>query len=230
MDFAPRSKTPATDLPPVPRPVAKPAPKPATKPVVKPAKPALKPATKPKPAPKPISSAMPKFGTARAKKSAVSSPASPNAVAVFRVPSAARQTSSPRERKDSVELGVITDYKNKTVADALQSLPAEQPAKSEKPAPKSAKPAEKRTPKLGDRSPFFLNSISVEKRPLSNRASTARKNIYPKKPTKTPDTPVRPTVVVPASQQSKAPIIFFILLTVILGAVVGAVTYFCFFQ
>lgn len=104
---------------------------------------------------------------------------------------------------------------------------------------------------LGGQSPF-LKSVNVEKRPLSGSAPRmksepkvsgaveaeskprSKKNIYPKKEvTKTPtkqDLPSRPTVIVPSSHRSKAPLFFLVLLTVILGAAVGAAAYLCFFQ
>lgn len=107
---------------------------------------------------------------------------------------------------------------------------------------------------LGGQSPF-LKSVSVEKRPLSgegahlkaepkptiddpklknNRGS--RKNVYPKKPvTKSASTSKkslasRPTVIVPSSHRSKAPMIILIIVTIILGTAVGAAAYLCFFQ
>lgn len=109
---------------------------------------------------------------------------------------------------------------------------------------------------LGGESPF-LRSVNVEKRPLSNspdkfnpkverRATvdpteiakksslkTSRKNHYPKaKAISTPrqEMPVRPTVIVPSNRRSKAPLFFLVLITIILGAAVGAAVYLCFFQ
>lgn len=96
----------------------------------------------------------------------------------------------------------------------------------------------------------FLKSVSVEKRPLSDSSApdqfkiarpvveekpnkTARKNVYAKKKTKAEvrqELPQRPTVIVPASRRSKVPLFFLILFTIILGAVVGAAAYLCFFQ
>lgn len=109
---------------------------------------------------------------------------------------------------------------------------------------------------LGGESPF-LKSVNVEKRPLSdnpqklnpkverktvsalpegskstNKSKSGRKNHYAKKPTSVAhqETPVRPTVIVPSNRRSKAPLMFLILITVILGAAVGAAAYLCFFQ
>jgi len=110
---------------------------------------------------------------------------------------------------------------------------------------------------LGGQSPFFLKSVSVEKRPLSDAPrpskgktstkTTAKtvsegtlyerpdshpvgsKNIYEKPETKKP-LPTKPTVIIPASRKSKAPLVFLLILTIILGAAVGAFAYLCFFQ
>lgn len=107
---------------------------------------------------------------------------------------------------------------------------------------------------LGGESPF-LRSVNVEKRPLSSSpgkfnpkversiaaraaetsrpaAKPGRKNRYEKKPAPAPhqELPVRPTVIVPSNRRSKAPLVFLILITIILGAAVGAAVYLCFFQ
>jgi len=107
---------------------------------------------------------------------------------------------------------------------------------------------------LGGESPF-LKSVNVEKRPLSStpgrlnpkversvaaRAAETpksavkpgRKNHYAKKSAPTPhqELPTRPTVIVPSNRRSKAPLVFLILITIILGAAVGAAVYLCFFQ
>lgn len=104
---------------------------------------------------------------------------------------------------------------------------------------------------LGGQSPFFLKSVNVEKRPLSDgprqsasKSSTSSegtlyerpdtrpvggKNLYPKKETKK-SLPTKPTVIIPAARKSKAPFIFLLILTIILGAAVGAFAYLCFFQ
>ena len=101
---------------------------------------------------------------------------------------------------------------------------------------------------LGGQSPFFLKSVRVEKRPLSDgpaktkgdvegtlyeRPSTepiAGKNIYEKRPSKKQSLPTKPTVIIPASRRSKAPLILLLLITVILGAAVGAFVYLFFFS
>ena len=88
---------------------------------------------------------------------------------------------------------------------------------------------------LGEKSPFFLQSVSVEKRPLSSGRPAARpasrKNVYPKKPAAPkPEKPSLPTIVVPDSHRSKAPLIALIIFTILLGALVGAAAYLFFFQ
>lgn len=78
-----------------------------------------------------------------------------------------------------------------------------------------------------------VQTNAIEK---SNRSS--RKNTYPKKATKaikanatkTKDLPTRPTVIVPSSHRSKVPLFFLVMITVVLGAAVGAAAYLCFFQ
>lgn len=104
---------------------------------------------------------------------------------------------------------------------------------------------------LGGDSPF-LKSVNVEKRPLSanakprpvaapveksksNKGRGARKNVYAKKGHRSDsdlrrELPERPTVIIPASRRSKVPLFILIVVTVILGAVVGAAAYLCFFQ
>lgn len=88
---------------------------------------------------------------------------------------------------------------------------------------------------LGEKSPFFLQSVSVEKRPLSSGRPAARpasrKNVYPKKLAEPkPEKPSLPTIVVPDSHRSKAPLIALIIFTILLGALVGAAAYLFFFQ
>lgn len=110
---------------------------------------------------------------------------------------------------------------------------------------------------LGGQSPFFLKSVSVEKRPLSDaptrRSDTIspiytdpgdevpRKNVYdgkskpaksakPSKKASPRDLPQRPTVIIPSNRRSHTPLFLLLILTVILGAAVGAAVYFFFFQ
>lgn len=98
-------------------------------------------------------------------------------------------------------------------------------------------------------SPFFLKSVTVEKRPLSGSIGTkptttspegtlyqrpastpiGTKNVYDRQEAKK-SLPTKPTVIIPASRRSKAPLIFLMILTVLLGGAVGAFVYLCFFQ
>ena len=112
------------------------------------------------------------------------------------------------------------------------------------------KPVEHTRHAAANESPF-LKSVTVEKRPLSDNAApsytkiprpvveekaskSSRKNVYAKKNKSKSDArqelPQRPTVIVPSSRRSKVPLFFLILFTIILGAVVGAAAYLCFFQ
>lgn len=70
----------------------------------------------------------------------------------------------------------------------------------------------------------------------SAEVPVGRKNRYDKKAVKKnrinprPDLPARPTVIVPSSRRSKAPLFFLIMVTILLGAAVGGAVYLCFFQ
>lgn len=173
-------------------------------------------------------------------------------------------------RKDG--LGVVEDYRPTDPANPAKNSPAsnraaekasELPRESADDASPVQKPASKSAPDnnryaLGGRSPFFLESVNVEKRPLSNaptrRADTIsplytdpgdevpRKNVYDgkspaknspaskSKKTSPRDLPQRPTVIIPSSRRSHTPLFLLLILTVLLGAAVGAAAYFFFFQ
>lgn len=143
--------------------------------------------------------------------------------------------------KPADNLGVVEDYhpQGDSVSSGLSEQKVAQGSGSA--SPDNNKYA------LGAKSPFFLKSVSVEKRPLSN-ATTKResssegtlyerpsteaiggKNVYAKSESKKP-LPTKPTVIIPASRRSRAPLICLLLLTVVLGAAVGAFIYLCFFQ
>lgn len=71
----------------------------------------------------------------------------------------------------------------------------------------------------------------------STKTKSARKNQYSDHAVATPtlkthrqDKINRPTVIIPSGRRSKAPLFFLIVLTIILGAAVGAAAYLCFFQ
>lgn len=123
----------------------------------------------------------------------------------------------------------------------------------------SAKPVDNNRYALGGESPF-LKTVNVEKRPLSDTpvsprpaierrkietksepaTKSGRKNVYPKKTDQTKKSrkskadetvaPSRPTVIIPTSHRSKLPLFFLVLFTILLGALVGAAAYLCFFQ
>lgn len=81
-------------------------------------------------------------------------------------------------------------------------------------------------------------SAKPKKATKSTKATkAARKNQYSDRALTTPTLKTRhqpkverPTVIIPASRRSKAPLFFLIILTIILGAAVGAAAYLCFFQ
>lgn len=142
--------------------------------------------------------------------------------------------------KSDAQLGVVEDYRPQgdTVSEGLSEQKVAQGS--------GTASADNNKYALGGQSPFFLKSVSVEKRPLSDapprsNASdgtlyerpasdpVSKKNVYTKKETKK-SLPTKPTVIIPASRRSKAPFIILLLLTVILGAAVGAFVYLCFFQ
>lgn len=148
------------------------------------------------------------------------------------------------------ELGVVEDYRPYDGGVHMPSLQEMEEEKAEK-APDANRYV------LGAKSPFFLNSVSVEKRPLSGGEMKAAemetpvyaaqelteveaKNQYEKavpqglataKPEEKPvDKEEEPTVIIPTQKRSHAPLFVLLLITVILGATVGALAYLCFFQ
>lgn len=95
-----------------------------------------------------------------------------------------------------------------------------------------------------EKSPF-LKSVQVDKRPLSDSSippqpttvntglttkSERKKEVKRVKAKQQQNLPSRPTVIIPASRRSRAPLFFLVVLTVILGAIVGTATYFFFFN
>lgn len=169
-------------------------------------------------------------------------------------------------------LGIVEDYRPQNPANPAMNTPAANNANSTNPAGATngaantpAAKSEKSTPDnnryaLGGQSPFFLKTVNVEKRPLSDaptrRADTIspiytdfgdelpRKNVYDGKSASKSaksssksskkgsprDLPQRPTVIIPSSRRSHTPLFLLLILTVILGAAVGAAVYFFFFQ
>lgn len=146
----------------------------------------------------------------------------------------------PVPKKDD-RLGVVEDYHPQ--GDKVSTGIKEQAV-----AHGSGTAADNNRYSLGGQSPFFLKSVSVEKRPLSNNPTkksleqsenylrpvsqerVGGKNVYAPKPVSKKTLPTKPTVIIPASRKSKAPLILLLLLTVILGAAMGAFAYLCFFQ
>ncbi len=178
---------------------------------------------------------------------------------------------APERGKDG--LGIVEDYRPENPANPAMNTSANNDAAihAEQSAAQASRAADKpvsadsRTPDnnryaLGGQSPFFLKSVSVEKRPLSDaptrRADTIspiytdpgdevpRKNVYDgksgsksaksqsakAKKSNPRDLPQRPTVIIPSSRRSHTPLFLLLILTVILGAAVGAAVYFFFFQ
>lgn len=181
-----------------------------------------------------------------------------NAVDLYALsePEAAASETAPKSSPASTKakFGVVEDYHpNQSAPDqVLEGAPASN----------SATPNNNRYAIKGQ-SPFFLKSVSVEKRPLSDgpvkqralnnppapelpteqpKERRPKKNVYKKKtkPAKTSpksrkqarsqSLPSRPTVIIPSSRRSSAPLIFLLFLTIILGAAVGATVYLCFFN
>ncbi len=168
---------------------------------------------------------------------------------------------TPKEASEKDGLGVVEDYRPANPDNPAMGTSASNHASSHSPIDE---PAAKSTPDnnryaLGGQSPFFLKSVSVEKRPLSDaptrRTDTIspiytdlgdevpRKNVYDgksasksaksqksTKKTNPRDLPQRPTVIIPSNRRSHTPLFLLLILTVILGAAVGAAVYFFFFQ
>lgn len=112
---------------------------------------------------------------------------------------------------------------------------------------------------LSSQSPFFLQTVEVDKRPLSggpsireqvetplsasqNLTERPKKNRYEKKtkPAKKPKATAEPvsqpssrddlTVIIPSAHRSHIPLFLLLLITILLGAAVGALAYLFFFQ
>lgn len=181
----------------------------------------------------------------------------------------------PRSRQHNSaasDLGVIEDYSDKSNA---SNRPKETDSSSSASGlnarnlknPKAHKAEDSRRT-LGKQSPFFLKSVTVEKRPLSHETAgtghvptmprgvksskdqsklsslgtvrtVASKSVFgksdPRSKRKAKDISPsvnidQPTVIVPSSHRSSAPLAFLVVMTVLLGTAVGAAVYLCFFQ
>lgn len=137
----------------------------------------------------------------------------------------------PAKRKD---MPVIEDYKPE--GKSFEQTPSQ-----------GAKTPDNNKYALKGQSPFFLKSVSVEKRPLSGSVGSKKtpsegtlyerpastpvggKNVYDRKEARK-NLPTKPTVIIPASRRSRAPLILLLIVTVILGAAMGTFIYLCFFK
>lgn len=167
----------------------------------------------------------------------------PSEVELNDVPAWASQQTKPTSTSDG-DLGIVQDYQPKPGESVVP--PADDPV----PVDKKAAPDNNRYV-LGAQSPYFLKSVKVDKRPLSDSSPLPRretenpvysaqslaeeppkKNVYEKKQPKAkkPAKQANPTVIVPSRSRSHAPLFGLLILTIILGAVVGAAAYLFFFQ
>lgn len=153
------------------------------------------------------------------------------------------------------DLGVVEDFRPQTATSNAQTAPDHShPTQTPLSTPDNSRYA------LGGDSPFFLKSVTVEKRPLSDgptrlsqetenpiyaaqhldSPAKSRKNVYDKKSSKpakkasktkkTVPKNTEPTVIIPARRRSHGALFLLLLITVILGAVVGAAAYLFLFQ
>ncbi len=151
------------------------------------------------------------------------------------------------QKKPPVEIYGLMDDEPATKRPELPVIEDYTPEKKTAAPHEESKSPDNNKYALGGQSPFFLKSVSVEKRPLSSSignkttpsegtlyqrpASTpvGGKNVYDRKEARK-SIPTKPTVIIPASRRSRAPLVFLLILTVILGAAMGAFIYLCFFQ
>lgn len=152
---------------------------------------------------------------------------------------------------------VTSDSELDFVDDAFDSANAARRAKSA--AENKAKSNRKKSNNhyTADGESPFLKTVNVEKRPLSDtpvsprvplerpkietrktsrgKLKAPKKNVYESqdkgRKSKNPKAaPVQPVMIIPNSRRSKAPLFFLVLITIILGAAVGAAVYLCLFQ
>lgn len=109
-----------------------------------------------------------------------------------------------------------------------QSKP--QPKPSPKPAPKPTPPKPAPQLKPVNKPTPFINTEDLPKRPLSPAQLKPSKNLYTKPKTKPTPKDIPAMVTTSPSRGSGVSLFFAILVTTLLGAVVGAITYFAFFQ
>lgn len=211
-----------------------------------------RPAQAPRPpkSPRPAISARPAKSAARPARPRISPDARLRAAkAPAQNPAAPRRPHAPRKEPtgpvssselETVEFDALSSL---TVADApleAASAPTEPPAartaeNADKKHNRPEKPSEK--PKkgfLGDKSPF-INTLNIEKRPLSGHTVNKKKSLAPKSPKPEAYTPPNDNVPTMVSnkrknRKSNIALAIAIFLTVILGAVVGTFVYLAFFQ
>lgn len=125
-------------------------------------------------------------------------------------------------------------YERATLVQADAVMPGDANHKLSKKDRKAAAKAEKAARKHKGDKPE--PTMPARREAPSAEVPVGRKNRYDKKAVKKnrinprPDLPARPTVIVPSSRRSKAPLFFLIMVTILLGAAVGGAVYLCFFQ
>lgn len=148
-------------------------------------------------------------------------------------------TAAAQANSDDSKLGVVEDYGDPIAHKADQP---EQPDNNRY--------------ALSSQSPFFLQNAEVDKRPLSGGPATRepagtavsagqkltdrpKHNRYEKKPkpakkpktaTSQPSSRDDLTVIIPSAHRSRIPIFLLLIITILLGAAVGALAYLFFFQ
>lgn len=105
-----------------------------------------------------------------------------------------------------------------------------QPKPQPKPTPKPTPPEPKPQPKPAAKPTPFINTEDLPKRPLSPVAPKPPKNLYASPKSKPVSKDIPAMVTTSPSRGSGLSLFFAILFTILLGAVVGAITYFAFFQ
>lgn len=126
---------------------------------------------------------------------------------------------SPFLKSVNVEKRPLSDN-----AGAMRPITAHSPVANSVSTPLSASAA-------NPTKPTKASKTKTPKPPKASRkAKKSKKQANQVPPSPRQDLPTRPTVIVPSSRRSKAPLFFLILFTIILGAAVGAAAYLCFFQ
>lgn len=125
-------------------------------------------------------------------------------------------------------------YERAVLVQSDAIMPGDANNKLSKKDRKAAAKAEKAARKHKDSKPE--PAVPARREVAKSEERVGRKNRYDKKTVKKnrinprPEMPTRPTVIVPSSRRSKAPLFFLIMVTILLGAAVGGAVYLCFFQ